>query len=71
MEFSTLQTIRPISDLQHAARARKIAERLDDLRAHGRHGRHGRHGYTLANTLTVTGTNYVAIIDTLTKDQAK
>ncbi|SEN93027.1 hypothetical protein [Cryobacterium luteum] len=69
MEFSTLQTTLPISDLEHAGRARKVAERLDDLRAHG------RHGYTLANTLTVTvtvtGTNYVTIIDTLTKDQPK
>ena len=65
MEFSTLQTTLPVSDLEHAARARKVAERLDDLRAYG------RHGYTLANTLTVTGTNYVTIIDTLTKDQPK
>ncbi|WP_104133868.1 hypothetical protein [Cryobacterium sp. Y62] len=65
MEFSTLQTTLPISDLQHAARARKIAERLDDLRADG------RRGYTLASTLTVTGTNYATIIDTLTKDQTK
>ena len=65
MEFSTLQTTLPVSDLEHAARARKVAERLDDLRAHG------RAGYTLASTLSVTGTNYVTIIDTLTKDQAK
>ena len=62
MEFSTLQTTLPVSDLEYAARARKNAERLDDLRAHG------RHGYTLVSTLTVTGTNYVTIIDTLTKD---
>ena len=65
MEFSTVQTTLPISDLQHAARAQKVAERLDDLRAHG------RHGYTLASTRTVTGTNYVTIIDTLTEDQTK
>ncbi|MDH6238463.1 hypothetical protein [Cryobacterium sp. CG_9.6] len=65
MEFSTLQTTLPSNDLEHAARARKVAERLDDLRAYG------RRGYTLANTLTITGTNYVTIIDTLTKDQAK
>ncbi|MFC5931981.1 hypothetical protein D6T64_01695 [Cryobacterium melibiosiphilum] len=65
MEFSTLQTTLPVSDLEYAARARKSAERLDDLRAHG------RHGYTLASTLPVTGTNYVTIIDTFTKDQTK
>lgn len=65
MEFNTLQTTLPSSDLEHPARARKAAERLDDLRAHG------RHDYTLANTLTITGTNYVTIIDTLTKDQPK
>ena len=35
MEFSTLQTTLPSSDLEHAMRTRKIAERLDDLRAHG------------------------------------
>ena len=65
MDFTTLQTTMPVSDLEHAARAQKIADRLDDLRAHG------RTGYTLASTLTVTGTNYVTIIDTLTKDHAK
>jgi hypothetical protein len=65
MDFTTLQAILPISDLEHAARAQKIAERLNDLRAHG------RAGYTLASTLPVTGTNYVTIIDTLTKDQTK
>lgn len=65
MEFSTLQTTLPSSDLEHAAHARKVAERLDDLRAPG------RHGYTLANTLTITGTNDVTIINTLTKDQPK
>ena len=61
MEFSTLQTTLPVSDTEHLARARKVAERLADLRAHG------RYGYTLANTLTVTGTNYLTIIDTLHK----
>ncbi|WP_104133764.1 hypothetical protein [Cryobacterium sp. Y62] len=69
MEFSTLQTTPPISDLEHATRTRKNAEPLDDLRVHV------RAGYTLASTLTatvtVTGTNYVTIIDTLTKDHAK
>lgn len=65
MEFSTLQTTLPVSDMEHVARARKVVERLDDLRAHG------HHGYTLASTLTVTGINYVTIIDTLTKDQPK
>ena len=65
MDFTTLQTTLPVSNLEHAARARKVAERLNDLRAHG------RAGYTLASTLTVTGTNYATIIDTLTKDHAK
>jgi hypothetical protein len=65
MDSTTLQTTMPVSDLEHAARARKVAERLNDLRAHG------RAGYTLAGTLTVTETNYVTVIDTLTKDHAK
>ena len=65
MDFTTLQTAIPVSDLEPAARARKVAKRLDDRRAHG------PAGYTLASTLTVTGTNYVTIIDTLTKDQTK
>lgn len=34
MEFNTPQTILPINDLEYAARARKVAERLDDLHAH-------------------------------------
>ncbi|WP_104131458.1 hypothetical protein [Cryobacterium sp. M91] len=61
MEFSTPQTAPSVSDLDRATRARKITARLDDLRAHGRHD----------YTLTVTGTNYVTIIDALTKDQTK
>ncbi|WP_104129547.1 hypothetical protein [Cryobacterium sp. N21] len=65
MDFTTLQTTTPVSDLKHAARARKNVDHLDDRRAHG------RAGYTLASTLTVTGTNYVTIIDTLTKDQTQ
>ena len=62
MEFSTLQTTLPVSDTEHRTRSQKVAERLDDLRSHG------RFGYVLASTLTVTGTDYVTIIDTLTKE---
>ena len=65
MEFSTPQTAPSVSDLDRATRARKITARLDDVRAHG------RHDYTLTVTVTVTGTNHVTIIDTLTKDQTK
>lgn len=65
MDFTTLQTTLPVSDLEHAAHARKVTERLDDLHAHK------RAGYSLGSTLTVAGTNDVTIIDTLTKDQAK
>jgi hypothetical protein len=65
MDFSTPQTTPPVSDLERATRAQKIATRLDDRRAHK------RVGYNLASTLTVTGTNYVTLIDTLTKDQTK
>lgn len=60
MEFSTLQTTLPVSDTEHLTRSRKVAERLDDLRAHG------RFGYVPAST--ITGTDYVTIIDTLTKE---
>ena len=62
MEFSTLQTTLPVSDTEHQTRTRKVAERLDDLRAHG------RFGCILASTLTITGSDYVTIIDTLTKE---
>ncbi|MEC5152636.1 hypothetical protein [Cryobacterium sp. GrIS_2_6] len=48
MDFTTVQTTLPINDTEHLARARKVAERLNNLRAHG------RYGYTLANTLTIT-----------------
>ena len=51
MDFTTLQTTMPVSDLEPAARARKVAKRLDDRRAHG------PTGYTLASSLTVTGTD--------------
>jgi len=50
------------STIHEAVCSGRVAERDQQLVDHG------RYGYHLLNTLTVTGTDFVTVIDTLSKD---
>lgn len=60
--FTTITTTLPTLDDSRGSLLRKVAERDQQL------ADHGRYGYHLLNTVTVTGTEFVTVIDTLSKD---
>ncbi|SDZ55197.1 hypothetical protein [Herbiconiux ginsengi] len=62
VSFATIQTTLPGGDEDHYRLSQKVAERDQQLHDYG------RHGYRLANTVTVAGTEFVTVIDTLTKE---
>jgi hypothetical protein len=62
VSFATIQTTFPTSDEDHYRLSQKVGERDQQLHDYG------RHGYRLANTVTVTGIEYVTVIDTLTRE---
>ncbi|MEV8241954.1 hypothetical protein AB0O90_17045 [Microbacterium testaceum] len=62
--FVTVQTTLPARDDQHTDLLRKVAQRDQELYDYG------RNGYRLTSTVTVTGTELVTVIDTLTKEES-
>lgn len=62
VSFATVQTTFPSRDEDHYRLAQKVGERDQQLHDYG------RHGYQLANTVTVTGAEFVTVIDTLTRE---
>lgn len=62
VSFATVQTTFPTRDEDHYRLTQKIGERDQELHDYG------RHGYHLANTVTVTGAEFVTVIDTLTRE---
>ncbi|HOV99867.1 MAG TPA: hypothetical protein PLY19_00195 [Rhodoglobus sp.] len=62
VSFATVQTTFPSRDEEHYRLAQKVGERDQQLHDYG------RHGYRLANTVTVTGAEFVTVIDTLTRE---
>lgn len=64
IRFATLLTVLPVADGDHRRLAEKVAERDTQLYAHG------RDGYRHASTVTVTGTEFVTVMDTLTREDA-
>lgn len=61
-QITTVITGVPTGDDDGAARMRQLVNRDDDLAAHA------RAGYRLHNTQTITGTDRVTFVDTLTRD---
>ena len=59
---TTVTTTLPTLDDSRGSLLRKVAERDQQLVDHG------RYGYHLLNTVTVTGTEFVTVIDTLTRE---
>ncbi len=62
MSFATIQTTFPTGDEDHYRLSQKVEERDQQLHDYG------RHGYRLANTVTVNGTEFITVIDTLTRE---
>lgn len=62
VSFATIQATFPSGDDDHYRFSQKDAERDQQLHDYG------RHGYRLANTVTVPGTEFVTVIDTLTSE---
>ncbi|MBT9608282.1 MAG: hypothetical protein IT189_01655 [Microbacteriaceae bacterium] len=62
VSFATIQTTFPSGDNDHYRLAQKVAERDQQLHDYG------RHGYRFANSVTVPGTEFVTVIDTLTRE---
>ncbi|KAA9104513.1 hypothetical protein [Microbacterium rhizomatis] len=62
VSFATIQTTFPCGDGDHYRLSQKVGERDQQLHDYG------RHGYRLANTVTVPGTEFVTVIDTLTRE---
>ena len=61
--ISTITTIVPIvDDTEIPRQPRKPAERDEDLMSYA------RSGYRLANTVAITGPEFVTFVDTLTRD---
>lgn len=62
VSFATIQTTFPCGDDDHYRLSQKVGERDQQLHDYG------RHGYRLANTVTVNGTEFITVIDTLTRE---
>lgn len=60
--FTTITTTLPSRDEDRPRLLRNVADREQQL------ADHGRYGYRLLNTVTVTGAEFVTVIDTLSKD---
>ncbi|WP_133241789.1 hypothetical protein [Microbacterium sp. Gd 4-13] len=60
--FATIQTTLPCADDDHPVLTRKVGRRDEQLQDYG------NHGFRLASTVTVPGTEYVTVIDTLTRE---
>lgn len=60
--FTTITTTLPTQDEERGNLLRRVAERDQQLTDQG------SYGYHLLNTVTVTGDEYVTVIDTLSKD---
>ena len=60
--FTTITTTLPSRDEDRPRLLRNVADRDKQL------ADHGRSGYRLLNTVTVTGAEFVTVIDTLSKD---
>ncbi|MGA1813722.1 hypothetical protein VH571_15175 [Frondihabitans sp. 4ASC-45] len=64
-KITTVTTTVPTGDDDGPMRGTQLAQREQDLAAHG------RAGYSLHNTQTVTGQERVTFVDTLTRDDSE